>query len=198
MLRNLGLARNLALPALPFWMARSFYAQLLLVLTVLANTAGIDLMGYFGAMGLGSTHDEVLANGDKFVSAWQQIAPLVFGFWAWIERRAPNHRISVPKNTIVPMVGILAFGLFAVLSPGAARAGIGEAVCMPVSEYRAMLGDRYGEVKAWTGQSASYTVELMVAPTGGWTLLMVDDDGKACNLTGGNASIHHRQRGVPV
>ena len=91
-----GLARNLDLPVLPMWKARSFWAQLLLVVTVLLNASGVDIYQHLGAMGLGSSQEEVLATGDRFVSAWQQIAPLIFGFWAWIERRAPNYRLGIP------------------------------------------------------------------------------------------------------
>lgn len=185
MFSKLALARNLTLPALPFWAARSFYAQLLMVLTVLANAAGIDLMGYFSAMGLGSTHDEVLANGDKFVSAWQQIAPLVFGFWAWIERRAPNYRISVPKKATTAGLGLFLIGLLLVAPD---RASAGQPLCMPHDQYVAMLADRYGEVPVWSGTSGSYQVQLLQAASGSWTLLMIREDAKACNITGGDMS----------
>ncbi|MBO4168889.1 hypothetical protein [Cereibacter azotoformans] len=82
-----------ALPALPIWQARSFYAQILLIVSVALNAFGIDLFRTLGEIGWGSTPEEVIATGDRAVAAWQQIAPLVFGLWAWIERRAPNFRL---------------------------------------------------------------------------------------------------------
>lgn len=95
----LKLSRNLALPVLAPWFARSFWAQVLAVLVVTANAAGIDLFSHLGAMGLGSSHDEVLANGDRVISAWQQIAPLILGLWAWFERLAPRYRLGLPDKT---------------------------------------------------------------------------------------------------
>lgn len=84
-----------ALPALPVWKAASFWAQLLLVLSVACNAAGIDLFAALSAMGLGATPDAVLANGERAVSAVQQLLPMIFGVWAWIERRAPRFRLTL-------------------------------------------------------------------------------------------------------
>jgi len=181
-----GLARNLDLPVLPMWKARSFWAQLLLVVTVLLNASGVDIYQHLGAMGLGSSQEEVLATGDKFVSAWQQIAPLIFGFWAWIERRAPNYRLSLPKASTTTGVGLLAM-CFLFAMP-ADRAVAGQPVCMPRPAYFAMLEERYGELPVWSGISGSYHVVLAQAPSGSWTLLMIREDDKACNLTGGDQS----------
>lgn len=86
-------ANNLALPDLAVWKARSFWVQVLLLATVLANTFGVDLMAVLAGMGLGSDPDAVLANGARVVGAWQMVAPLVLGIWAWVERRAPNYRL---------------------------------------------------------------------------------------------------------
>lgn len=88
------LSMNLNLPSLPVWKARSFWAQVLLVLSVTANAAGFDLMAVFGAMGLGTTPDAVVETGTRAVNAVQQLLPILFGFWAWIERRAPNFRLT--------------------------------------------------------------------------------------------------------
>lgn len=90
------LSNNLALPDLPAWQARSFWLQLLLFLTVLANLFGVDLMAVLGEMGLGAEPDAVLATGERVVNAWQTLAPLLFGLWAWLERRAPNYRLVWP------------------------------------------------------------------------------------------------------
>ena len=88
---------NTALPSLPAWKAPSFWAQLLLALTVVLNAVGIDLMGVLGAMGLGGTPDQVIATGERAVSAVQQLLPLIFGVWAWVERRAPHFRLTFRK-----------------------------------------------------------------------------------------------------
>lgn len=88
------ISNNLDLPPLPSWQARSFLAQLLLVLAVALNVCGIDLFAALAEMGLGATPDEVLANGERAVSAWQSVAPLVFGVWAWVERQAPRYRLT--------------------------------------------------------------------------------------------------------
>ncbi|EGJ20101.1 hypothetical protein RSWS8N_18114 [Cereibacter sphaeroides WS8N] len=90
------LPNNLALPALSLFQARSFYAQILLLLSVLLNALGIDLFAALAEMGLGSSPEEVIATGDRAVAAWQQLAPLAFGIWAWAERRAPNFRLVLP------------------------------------------------------------------------------------------------------
>ncbi|MDO5648847.1 hypothetical protein [Paracoccus sp. (in: a-proteobacteria)] len=85
---------NVALPGLPAWHAASFWAQLLLVLSVICNAAGIDLFALLFAMGIGSTPDEVIATGHRAVSAVQELLPLIFGLWAWLERAAPNYRLK--------------------------------------------------------------------------------------------------------
>jgi len=41
---------NASLPILPAWHARSFYASILLLLTVIANTLGYDLMPLLGRL----------------------------------------------------------------------------------------------------------------------------------------------------
>lgn len=77
---------NQSLPPLPAWHARSFYASLLLIATVICNALHIDLGGWFAAhLGLASESDVL-----DFVMA---IMPIVFALWAWIERLAPNYRL---------------------------------------------------------------------------------------------------------
>ncbi len=90
----LATGANTALPALPAWKAASFWAQFLLVLSVIANTFGVDIFAVFSGMGLGSTPEEVIASGGRAVGAVQQLLPLVFGVWAWIERSAPSFRLT--------------------------------------------------------------------------------------------------------
>ncbi|WP_353429479.1 hypothetical protein [Paracoccus denitrificans] len=90
----LATGANTALPALPAWKAASFWAQLLLILSVIFNAVGIDIFAVFSDMGLGASPEEVIATGERAVSAVQQLLPLVFGIWAWLERSAPSFRLT--------------------------------------------------------------------------------------------------------
>lgn len=90
----LATGANKSLPALPAWKATSFWAQLLLVLSVLFNSMGVDIFAVLSDMGLGASPEAVIANGERAVSAVQQLLPLVFGVWAWVERSAPNFRLT--------------------------------------------------------------------------------------------------------
>lgn len=76
---------NQNLPPLPAWHARSFYATLLMIAVVLAHAFGFDLMAYLATLGLPDKSSVV-----DFI--WQ-VMPLVFGLWAWVERRAPHYRL---------------------------------------------------------------------------------------------------------
>lgn len=73
-----------SLPPLPVWQARSFWASLLLVATVAANAFGVDLAAHLG------DPDTLL---DRGAAMAQALAPVAFGLWAWLERRAPNYRL---------------------------------------------------------------------------------------------------------
>lgn len=90
----LATGANKALPSLPAWKATSFWAQLLLVLSVLCNSMGVDIFAVLSDMGLGASPEAVIANGERAVSAVQQLLPLIFGIWAWVERSAPNFRLT--------------------------------------------------------------------------------------------------------
>lgn len=90
------LSDNQSLPILPVWQARSSWAILLAALITLANFLGFDLLGFAAQIGAGATPDQILDTGNRLVSAWQIVAPLLFGLWAWIERRAPNYRLVWP------------------------------------------------------------------------------------------------------
>ena len=72
-------------PELPAWHARSFYAQLLLIVTVFAQAAGVDVAGWIGRLGF--TGERQLLD---FIAA---VMPALFGLWAWLERRAPRFRL---------------------------------------------------------------------------------------------------------
>lgn len=83
------MGENRNLPELPAWHARSFYAQLLLVVTVLVQVFGYDmgeLVARLGFLNPGQLLDFVMA-----------VMPLAFGFWAWFERRAPNYRLVLKR-----------------------------------------------------------------------------------------------------
>jgi len=79
-----GPAPTPPLPPLPVWQARSFWASLLLVATVAANAFGVDLVALLG---------EPEAVLDRGAGIAQALAPVIFGLWAWLERRAPNYRL---------------------------------------------------------------------------------------------------------
>ncbi|MDT8856445.1 hypothetical protein RNZ50_15735 [Paracoccaceae bacterium Fryx2] len=176
---------NLTLPVLPVWQARSFYAQLLLFAAVMLNLAGIDLFAVLGQIGAGSTPEEVLTTGDRVISAWQQVAPLAFGLWAWVERRAPNYRLglSVPATFLPVLAAVLAVGL--VLGAGRARA---EPLCAGYADLLAGLYIAHGEVPVWSGLAATGELMEVVANPDGttWTALSVKPGGQACFLTAGD------------
>lgn len=90
----LATGSNANLPPLAAWRAASFWAQVLLVLSVVLNYFGIDLFAVLSDMRLGNSPEEVIATGERAVSAVQQLLPLVFGIWAWIERKAPRFRLT--------------------------------------------------------------------------------------------------------
>lgn len=176
---------NLSLPTLPIWQARSFYAQLLLVASVALNALGIDLMGFFAATGIGATPDEVIAKG---VSIWQALAPILFGLWAWYERRAPNYRLTVFSgggDSALRFLGVIAIlGLGIVGTPANAQGQ-----CVPFDRAVQVLRERYGEELVGAGlDGRAMPVLLFVSPdTRSWTLVRTtgDDGATACILTAG-------------
>lgn len=82
------------LPAMSAGKAASSWAVVLMAITTLCNFFGIDLFAVFSDMGFGSTPEEVIATGERAISAVQQLLPLAFGIWAWIERKAPKYRLT--------------------------------------------------------------------------------------------------------
>ncbi|KAA2314541.1 hypothetical protein E0K93_09495 [Puniceibacterium sp. HSS470] len=88
------MAKNMDLPVLPAWHARSFYASLLMAAVIICNAVGLDLWPVLNRLGLGSSADQVL---DRVML----LAPLAFGVWAWWERKAPNYRLSLHPNLIL-------------------------------------------------------------------------------------------------
>lgn len=168
---------NLSLPTLPVWQARSFWAQLLLLASVLLNGFGIDLMGLFQAMGLGDNPDAVI---DTSISIWQAVAPVIFGFWAWWERRAPNYRLVWPWSTggvaaAVAVVGMTCFSMW----PGPARADVER--CDDTAALLAAIEDEWGEQVTALGivEVRDMMMFLTTSPDGGWSFIL-STGGRAC------------------
>lgn len=186
------LSNNLTLPELPFWQARSFWAQLLLVASVLANAAGIDLFGALREMGIGANPDEVMATVTRIGSALQVISPILFGVWSWLERRAPNFRLVFWKKP--PELRMLALWAVLILTaaagaglPFAARAE--GAACRGLADVMADLKARFGEDLRWSGlTSRGELLAITLAPDGTtWTAMAIRPDGKACLLAAGDS-----------
>ena len=185
------LANNTTLPELPVWQARSFWAQLLLVASVLANAFGIDLFAALREMGIGSNPDEVMATVTRIGSALQVLSPAFFGIWAWLERRAPNFRLVFWKK--LPELNML--GLWAALTIGLVlaadvRAALADAPrCMGQADALASLKARYGEDLRWSGLTTNgQLLAVTLAPDGTtWTALVIAPDGRACFLAAGES-----------
>lgn len=96
------LSNNTGLPPLNGMAARSTWLVVLGTLFTLASAVGLDLGGLLGATGIGATPEEVVATGERFVGAWQLVAPQLLFLWAWIERRAPNYRLVWPWSAPAP------------------------------------------------------------------------------------------------
>lgn len=188
------LSNNIDLPELPVWQARSFWAQLLLVASVLANAAGIDIFGALRDMGIGSNPDEVMATVTRIGSALQVLSPILFGVWAWLERRAPNFRLvfwrgaESPDIRMLLLWALLTIGLFTVAGARAALAQQPQP-CMGAADLLAGLSERYGEQVLWSGLTAAgQMVTITVNPDGSsWTALSIRPGGVACILVAGPA-----------
>lgn len=186
------LANNTTLPELPVWQARSFWAQLLLVASVLANAFGIDLFEALREMGIGANPDEVMATVTRIGSALQVLSPAFFGIWAWLERRAPNFRLvfwkKPPEITMLAFWGLLMF-LVALAVAAAPLAAWAEPRCMGQADALADLKARYGEDLPWSGLTTNgQLLAITMAPDGTtWTALVVRPDGLACLLAAGES-----------
>lgn len=95
---------NYQLPPLSPLKARSTIALVLTVATAISTLLGIDVFGFLGSLGLGSNEGEVLGNVDKgvaivnaLIAHGNEIVLLLAPVWLWIERRAPNARITFNK-----------------------------------------------------------------------------------------------------
>lgn len=89
---------NRALPPLNPMLARSTYAGLLTLIVGICTAYNIDLIGLATGLGFGTTEDEIIKTGERAVSAYQVLANIALGIWAWWERRAPNYRLSFKSH----------------------------------------------------------------------------------------------------
>lgn len=74
---------NMDLPPLPMWQARSFWVAMVAAAAQIAALLKFDLFGYFGFEGT-----------EPMVDALMQIVAAVALIWTWLERRAPNYRLT--------------------------------------------------------------------------------------------------------
>ena len=81
------MAENTELPALPMWQARSFWVAMVAAAAQIAVLLKLDLFGYFGFEGT-----------EPMVDAIMQIVAAVALVWTWLERRAPNYRLSFGRT----------------------------------------------------------------------------------------------------
>jgi len=67
------------------------------------------------------------------------------------------------------------------------EAALSQALCAEREAVLAGLVDRFGEIPAAAGLAANGAiVELLVSPSGSWTLLISRPDGLSCLITGGD------------
>ena len=84
---------NDELPALPMWQARSFWVTLVAAALQIATFARFDLLGVFGVEG-----------SEQLVDAIMQIVAAVAMLWIFMERRAPNFRLTGGEKTNVKVL----------------------------------------------------------------------------------------------
>ncbi|MDN5785732.1 hypothetical protein [Pseudorhodobacter sp.] len=183
------LSNNITLPTLPLFAARSTWAMVIAALITIFNTLGIDLLGFFTSIGAGSTPDEVLATGQRVVSAWQIVAPLALGFWAWVERRAPNFRLTLGSAKTVSDVSGIGAAVVALALFGAVPTGLRAETlsrCFDPIQLKQSLTERYGEELVGAGMTGSDVATLIYSnvTTGSWTLVAITAD-RACVLMAG-------------
>lgn len=184
------LSNNLNLPELSALQARSTWAIVIAAVITVFNALGVDLLAFAAQIGAGSTPEEVIATGDRLVAAWQTVAPLVLGFWAWVERRAPNYRLTLPGVTETTKTAAAMLAMAGLLACGAGRVFAGETPrCLPGEQMIALLGQSFGETMDGAGilsGEAGAAVGLFAnAETGSWTIIALDE-GKACILLFGS------------
>lgn len=83
---------NTDLPTI--WMGRvlkvrSTIALLITVATPIATAYGIELSAYVDGVA------EIGRGADMMINGFQILLPALSGIWLWLERRAPNYRLTV-------------------------------------------------------------------------------------------------------
>ena len=98
---------NHTLPPLNPLKARSSIALGLTIITGICQIFGVDLFGFLSSLGLGGDQAAVLGHADgavvvvnSLIEHGNEVILLLAPVWLWIERRAPNARLSF-KNWFV-------------------------------------------------------------------------------------------------
>ena len=78
------MAENTDLPPLSIWQARSTWVVIVGALSQIAVFARFDLFGLFGVTG-----------SEPLVDGIMQIVAAVSLVWVWLERKAPNYRLTL-------------------------------------------------------------------------------------------------------
>ena len=93
---------NYTLPPLSPLKARSTAALLLTIITGIAQLFGVNIFGFLESLGLGGDQENVLIKVDAIVavintliSHGNEIILILAPIWLWIERKAPQTRISL-------------------------------------------------------------------------------------------------------
>ena len=90
----LRLSNNTDLPEASAFGVKSFWLLLITVLVTACNAAGFQLLPSLCEVDLGCTAEDVVARGEMAVGLIQQLLPILSAVWLWIERRAPNYRLT--------------------------------------------------------------------------------------------------------
>lgn len=71
--------------------------------------------------------------------------------------------------------------------------------CMNYDEFREMLYKQYREEMHWQGATSENLIQLFLAETGSFTIVLVLKDGRSCMIGAGKKSTHMppKIRGVP-
>lgn len=163
---------NMSLPSLPAWQARSFWAVILTAILTVCSAFDIDLLGR-----LGTTENGVL-------DAIDTLMPIATAIWAWLERRAPNHRLSFPGGAMgaLPLAVAMEILVFGALAQNQALAS---ARCADRAGLLAVLADQFDESPVGMGLAEGAVVELLLSEGRTWTVLVTRPDGTSCILAGG-------------
>lgn len=95
------------------------------------------------------------------------------------------------KPSRLVIAALIAFALILLFAAGTARADMvcGQQRCAPYAEVRADLKTRFGEVLQWRELSSNgMVVEFWKSDRGGWTVIKVHPNGRACGIAAGHHS----------